>query len=57
MPKTWKAVREPEPAQRRPASEEVQPPVPAARPIPEVVQESADDLDVPTFLRRQAQKA
>jgi cell division protein FtsZ len=33
------------------------PPPPAARPIPEVVQESANDLDVPTFLRRQAQKA
>jgi cell division GTPase FtsZ len=57
MPKAWKAPREPEPAQRRPASEEVQPPGPAARPIPEVVQESANDLDVPTFLRRQAQKA
>ena len=58
MPKTWKAAREPEPPpQRRPASEQVQAPAPAARPIPEVVQESANDLDVPTFLRRQAQKA
>ena len=57
MPKTWKAVREPEPVQRRPVSEQVQAPAPAARPIPEVVQESANDLDVPTFLRRQAQKA
>jgi cell division protein FtsZ len=62
MPKSWKtAAREPEPAQRRPVTEEVQvpapPSAPAARPIPEVVQESANDLDVPTFLRRQAQKA
>jgi len=55
MPKSWKAGREPEPPQRRPVSEGS--PVPAARPIPEVVQESANDLDVPTFLRRQAQKA
>ena len=57
MPKTWKAAREPEPPPRRPVSEEVQAPLPAARPIPEVIQEAADDLDVPTFLRRQAQKA
>jgi cell division protein FtsZ len=57
MPKSWKAPREPEPPQRRPVSEEAPPPSPPARPIPEVVQESANDLDVPTFLRRQAQKA
>ena len=57
MPKSWKAGREPEPPQRRPVSEGSPAPVPAARPIPEVVQESANDLDVPTFLRRQAQKA
>jgi cell division protein FtsZ len=57
MPKSWKAAREPEPPQRRPVSEESPAPKPAARPIPEVVQESANDLDVPTFLRRQAQKA
>jgi cell division protein FtsZ len=62
MPKSWKTSREAEPAQRRPAAEDVQAPAPpapatAARPIPEVVQESANDLDVPTFLRRQAQKA
>jgi len=57
MPKSWKAPREPEPAPRRPVSEQVQAPLPAARPIPEVIQEAADDLDVPTFLRRQAQKA
>jgi cell division protein FtsZ len=58
MPKSVKAAREPEPPQRRPVSEEVQAPAhPPSRPIPEVVQEAADDLDVPTFLRRQAQKA
>jgi cell division protein FtsZ len=62
MPKSWKTARDAEPvSQRRPISEEVQAPAPppatAARPIPEVVQESANDLDVPTFLRRQAQKA
>jgi cell division protein FtsZ len=66
MPKSFKAAasaggsREPESgAQRRPLPEEAQPapPSPPARPIPEVIQESANDLDVPTFLRRQAQKA
>jgi cell division protein FtsZ len=67
MPKSWKTAaagvggsRESESASRR-LPDEVQapapPPAPAARPIPEVVQESANDLDVPTFLRRQAQKA
>jgi cell division protein FtsZ len=63
LPKTWKAGRDPE-------SEPVakQEPVPAATVVhhaqprvaqaPEVVQEvPADDLEVPTFLRRQAQKA
>jgi cell division protein FtsZ len=65
MPKSLKAAagagststsRESE--SRRVVPEDVQPPAaPAARPIPEVVQESANDLDVPTFLRRQAQKA
>jgi cell division protein FtsZ len=49
MPKTWKAGREPEP-------------VPAVAEPPRVVNEIihdavVDDLDVPTFLRRQAQKA
>jgi cell division protein FtsZ len=49
LPKTWKAAREPEPP---PAVAEV------PRPVKEVIQETvADDLDVPTFLRRQAQKA
>jgi cell division protein FtsZ len=65
MPKSFKAAagasgagssRESDSAQRRPV-EESTPPPPPARPIPEVVQESANDLDVPTFLRRQAQKA
>jgi cell division protein FtsZ len=61
MPKSFKAAaaaRESE-SQRRSVPEEVQPPpsAPASRPIPDVVQESANDLDVPTFLRRQAQKA
>src|SRR4051812_34080389 len=68
MPKTWKtaaagagasSVRESEPAQRRPIEDvQTQTPPPTANPpraIPEVVQESANDLDVPTFLRRQAQ--
>jgi cell division protein FtsZ len=64
MPKSFKAAagagggtgRESE--SRRVVPEDVQPPASApARPIPEVVQESANDLDVPTFLRRQAQKA
>jgi len=64
LPKTWKAPAAPE-------SESVQPKValqeqeeevviPPPRPVPPVIQEStADplDLDVPTFLRRQAQKA
>ncbi len=46
LPKTWKAARE------RNVVEEV------ARNVSSVVQEvPADDLDVPTFLRRQAQKA
>ena len=46
MPKTWKAARE----QRTVA----EPP----RPVTDVIQEvPVDDLDVPTFLRRQAQKA
>jgi cell division protein FtsZ len=71
MPKAWKAAagvgasastsRESESAHRRPVSEEVQTPLPPSanppRNVPEIVQESANDLDVPTFLRRQAQKA
>ena len=46
LPKTWKAARD----QRH----VVEPP----RPVTDVIQEvPVDDLDVPTFLRRQAQKA
>lgn len=46
MPKTWKAARE----QRTVAEPQ--------RPVTDVIQEvPVDDLDVPTFLRRQAQKA
>ena len=47
LPKTWKAGREPQTV-----VQEVQ------RNVQEVLpQVAADDLDVPTFLRRQAQKA
>jgi cell division protein FtsZ len=47
LPKTWKAARE-----HRNVVDEV------ARNVSDVVQQvAADDLDVPTFLRRQAQKA
>ncbi|HKT47507.1 MAG TPA: cell division protein FtsZ [Candidatus Acidoferrales bacterium] len=59
LPRTWKAGREAPEA----------PPVPQQQPLPNVVHQvqqnvrevqqevRADDLDVPTFLRRQAQKA
>jgi cell division protein FtsZ len=62
MPKSFKAAAGVSGSSSREAesrrTEEAPPPPPAAtRPIPEVVQESANDLDVPTFLRRQAQKA
>jgi len=49
LPKTWKAARElqPEPVLRE-----------APRPAAEIIQEvQADDLEVPTFLRRKAQSA
>jgi cell division protein FtsZ len=61
LPKTWKAGREVE--------EEQAPEPPPPQPVPNVVHQvqqnirevshevPADDLDVPTFLRRQAQKA
>jgi cell division protein FtsZ len=56
LPKTWKGAREQQPEQDRLAE-----PPPVMRPVqpaPEIVQEvQADDLEVPTFLRRQAQKA
>jgi cell division protein FtsZ len=61
MPKSFKAAVGASGSGSREESrrmDEAPPPPPAAtRPIPEVVQESANDLDVPTFLRRQAQKA
>jgi cell division protein FtsZ len=72
LPKTWKAAPEPpEPPaqmQMRQVEEEVAAP-PPPQPVPNVVHQvqqnlrevrnemSIDDLDVPTFLRRQAQKA
>jgi len=50
LPKTWKAAREHKPAEN--VVQEV------ARNVSSVIQEvAADDLDVPTFLRRQASKA
>ena len=61
MPKTWKATSVPEPEPVQPEvvqDEEVI--IPPSRPVPTVIQEAAADpldLDVPTFLRRQAQKA
>jgi cell division protein FtsZ len=62
MPKSFKAAAGASGSGSREESrrtDEAPPPPPpsATRPIPEVVQESANDLDVPTFLRRQAQKA
>jgi cell division protein FtsZ len=55
LPKTWKAAA---PPPEQPAERVVPEVLPSSRPVPEVIQESsADDLDVPTFLRRQAQKA
>ncbi len=56
LPKTWKGTREQEaPQERQPEPPPVMRPV---QPAPEIVQEvQADDLEVPTFLRRQAQKA
>jgi cell division protein FtsZ len=56
LPKTWKGAREQQVEQDR-----LPEPPPVMRPVqpaPEIVQEvQADDLEVPTFLRRQAQKA
>jgi cell division protein FtsZ len=50
LPKTWKAGREQQQPQSVPAE--------VARNVSDVIHEvPADDLDVPTFLRRQAQKA
>ena len=53
------AVPEPEQLQAKVVPEE-EVVIPAMRPVPPVIQESTPaplDLDVPTFLRRQAQKA
>ena len=55
-PQAQAAAAAANPESRRMEDAPTPPPAPA-RPIPEVVQESANDLDVPTFLRRQAQKA
>jgi hypothetical protein len=60
LPKTWKAPAAlgTEPAQPKVVQEEEV--VPPPRLVPPVIQESTPeplDLDVPTFLRRQAQKA
>jgi cell division protein FtsZ len=53
MPKTWKAEPAPEPV-----SAVAEKPREVPRVVNEVIHESVvDDLDVPTFLRRQAQKA
>jgi cell division protein FtsZ len=52
IPKTWKSERAPEPQQHPEVVAQV------ARNVTDVIQEvAADDLDVPTFLRRQAAKA
>jgi cell division protein FtsZ len=67
LPKTWNAARE---VQEEPLPVQVAvPPVPEQQPLPNIVHQVSqnirevarevptDDLDVPTFLRRQAQKA
>ncbi len=52
IPKTWKAERSPESAPQQDVVAQV------SRNVTDVIQEvAADDLDVPTFLRRQAAKA
>jgi cell division protein FtsZ len=56
LPKTWAAKREQPPAQVAPQQTNVVQQV--ARNVREAAPEMpSDDLDVPTFLRRQAQKA
>ena len=69
LPKTWKAAREEQPEPRVEIPREIPREAPKEMPrevarevVRPVVREvppeaSADDLDVPTFLRRQAQKA
>jgi hypothetical protein len=55
LPKTWKAGRE---QSSNIAPEQTNVVQQVARNVNEVIHEvPADDLDVPTFLRRQAQKA
>ncbi len=57
VPKTWKATRE-EPAQVNVAPQQTNVVQQVARNVNEVMHDvPADDLDVPTFLRRAAQKA
>jgi cell division protein FtsZ len=57
LPKTWKASRE-QPAAGNIAPQQTNVVQQVARNVADVRSEvSADDLDVPTFLRRQAQKA
>ena len=58
LPKTWKAGREPNSRYRRATPQTTNVVQQVARNVTEVAHEvPADDLDVPTFLRRQAQKA
>jgi hypothetical protein len=61
IPKTWKAVPEPQPEPQPQPEPEPQHHVveEVRRPVPEIIQQesSSGDLDVPTFLRRQVQKA
>ena len=64
LPKSWKAGKEEKPEEKpavapaAAAAVVAPPPAPVTRVFSEIVREvAADDLDVPTFLRRQAQKA
>ena len=53
LPKTWKTARD---QQQQQTQRNI--PAEVARNVSEVIHDtSVDDLDVPTFLRRQAQKA
>ena len=57
LPKTWKAGRDEHPVEPQDAAQEA----PQRPAVNEVIHQentaTADDLDVPTFLRRAAQKA
>ena len=61
IPKTWKALPEPQPEPQPEPEPQPQHHVveEVRRPVPEIIQQesSSGDLDVPTFLRRQVQKA